>query len=357
MRVIVTDTGWIWNHKNPILEKFDVNVVFVVCLNGKKVTDKYKYFISPYKEKEDSEWETEEYGLESRKYQALESVGDDLYFAIEFLGGGEPEDFLFLTDGNPESLYPFFAMKSRQDLHTFHLCAMSPWRFESEKIKSAYRDMVSDMTQLRSVMYIDSDRILDRVISYDALDSSPSTGSSDLAFSSGFKKKLLEEATDECVSLLPRVISSIEKIEEQLYFDFASMSYIPMKEGMEKIDLSKASEEPPSMQVLESVHSGRLTLGMVNYDRYPLNNKRTKTEVEKPIARIDGKQICKYLRDLRIKLAQANGIEFSSEVCPSIGPCAGTCAKCDAEARYLRKELKKIPVEEQVIPNCTLKKW
>lgn len=36
--------------------------------------------------------------------------------------------------------------------------------------------------------------------------------------------------------------------------------------------------------------------------------------------------------------------------CPSIGPCAGTCERCDEESGYLRKQLQKIPVEKRIYP-------
>lgn len=42
-----------------------------------------------------------------------------------------------------------------------------------------------------------------------------------------------------------------------------------------------------------------------------------------------------------------NGLEFVSEECPSIGPCAGTCVKCDREAAYLRNRLAEIPLDKQ----------
>ena len=48
MRLVVTDIGLIWNHGNPILKKYK-DIVLVVCLNGKKVTDAYECFVSPYK--------------------------------------------------------------------------------------------------------------------------------------------------------------------------------------------------------------------------------------------------------------------------------------------------------------------
>lgn len=47
MIIFVTDEGSFWNHENPVLEKYAEYVV-VVCLNGKKVTDKYRCIISPY---------------------------------------------------------------------------------------------------------------------------------------------------------------------------------------------------------------------------------------------------------------------------------------------------------------------
>lgn len=48
MYIVVTDCGHFWNHENPILKKYKESVI-VVCLNGKKVTDEYRCFVSPYK--------------------------------------------------------------------------------------------------------------------------------------------------------------------------------------------------------------------------------------------------------------------------------------------------------------------
>ena len=56
-------------------------------------------------------------------------------------------------------------------------------------------------------------------------------------------------------------------------------------------------------------------------------------------------------------MARANGIEFYSEECPSIGACGGTCAKCDQEAAYLRDRLADIPESERVIPQSRLTGW
>ncbi len=62
------------------------------------------------------------------------------------------------------------------------------------------------------------------------------------------------------------------------------------------------------------------------------------------------KKVCNVLREQRIRLAEANHITFQSKECPSIGPCAGTCEKCDMELKYLGKQLQKIPEEQKVYP-------
>ena len=90
---------------------------------------------------------------------------------------------------------------------------------------------------------------------------------------------------------------------------------------------------------------------------YPGYNDIRKKEIERTHARTDGKEICNYLRQMRIELAKANGIKFRSEECPSLGPCAGTCAKCDQEAAYLRDKLARIPESKRVIPDFKLTEW
>lgn len=84
-------------------------------------------------------------------------------------------------------------------------------------------------------------------------------------------------------------------------------------------------------------------------------------EEEKPtedlVPRPDGKEVCAYLRNIRIDLARANNIPFDSEPCNIDGDCAGTCAKCDEEAAYLRDELNKIPEQERKIPQHILSDW
>ena len=54
-----------------------------------------------------------------------------------------------------------------------------------------------------------------------------------------------------------------------------------------------------------------------------------------------GKQTCKILKEIRKQIAAENDIEFVTSECTHKGDCAGTCPKCDAEVRYLERELEK----------------
>ena len=54
-----------------------------------------------------------------------------------------------------------------------------------------------------------------------------------------------------------------------------------------------------------------------------------------------GKSTCKVLKDVRRKVADANGIPLQERECTHTGDCAGTCPYCESEVRYLERELSK----------------
>lgn len=74
-------------------------------------------------------------------------------------------------------------------------------------------------------------------------------------------------------------------------------------------------------------------------------------------SRPDGKQICKFLRQMRLELAKANNIQFTYQECTAPEPCAGTCPQCEAEATYLDEQLQQKAPEERVYPRHILQKW
>lgn len=54
-----------------------------------------------------------------------------------------------------------------------------------------------------------------------------------------------------------------------------------------------------------------------------------------------GKEKCKALKEIRKQIAENNDIEYAVSECKHQGDCKGTCPKCEAELRYLERELEK----------------
>ena len=54
-----------------------------------------------------------------------------------------------------------------------------------------------------------------------------------------------------------------------------------------------------------------------------------------------GKNRCEYLKEIRKRIATENGIPLEQRECTFKGECSGTCPFCEAELRYLEKELHK----------------
>lgn len=66
-----------------------------------------------------------------------------------------------------------------------------------------------------------------------------------------------------------------------------------------------------------------------------------KVEENNEDTKYPGREKCEQLRNIRIKIAELNDIEFEPAVCTHKGPCKGTCPVCDSEIKYLDSELQK----------------
>ncbi|MBR2103194.1 MAG: hypothetical protein IJ928_10685 [Prevotella sp.] len=53
----------------------------------------------------------------------------------------------------------------------------------------------------------------------------------------------------------------------------------------------------------------------------------------------NGKAICKTLKEIRLQVALANGIDYRPAKCDNENECSGTCPQCDREVRYLEHQL------------------
>ena len=313
MKIIITDSGLFWNPWNPVLKKYK-DLVTVVWLSGTNTNDEYNNFICPQK-----------YfglgmgmGVGSIVYKNLESELDRLLQMI-----GVYEDVLFLTDNSIESLYPYLVIKNNSCRVNLHLLASPAWYFEGEKKVQVHNELLSDLSKLKSVCYVDTTKYI-----YNRSKSMEDT---------------LAQIGAYYDELLPILIEEIPKIEESSYFDLSSKKYIPLNNELDKQD------------IFQKIKDNNIELK----DKYVMEDEAPvrlffDDKIDRLAARIDGKEICDMLRDYRKQLAAMNNIEFSSEECSHVGPCAGTCDKCDEEAEYLRDELSKIPKEKQKLPRFEL---
>ena len=62
-----------------------------------------------------------------------------------------------------------------------------------------------------------------------------------------------------------------------------------------------------------------------------------------------GKEKCRLLREIRYEIAKANGIPYHPLECTFEGACAGTCPRCDAEAKMLDEKLTQMAQEGKSI--------
>ena len=322
MKIVITDSGILWRYGNPILKNYK-DLVLVVCLHGSKVTDEYECFICPQRQIGLGM----SMGVGSRVYNDLEDVADELYYKLR-----SEDDILFLTDGNPASLYPYYIIKNRKHRMNIHLWASPPWSIEGKARMNIHKDMLSDLSGVKSVCYIDTqDYLKNKYKNFGGL---------------------LEDVQNYFEEIFPIVMDSISKIENESYFDLVSKSYIPLSKASVKETILKSNEYLSDKD--EYIDNMYLIEGMVDIPEYQRSDKNKKDIIYRQVARIDGKKICNTLREYRFKLAQMNSIEFNSEECSYVGACAGTCEKCDEEAKYLSKKLSEIPRGKQRIPILNL---
>ena len=325
MLIVVTDEGRFWNHTTPILEKY-ANCVLVVCLNGKEVSTKYKCFVSPYNKT--LGLGMLDVSMTGQKYAALETVASEL--SRKF---GYHDDILFLTDNEPQSLFPYLATKRHTEFNNIHLWTMSPWVFDTQKNQKDYWDLLYDLTDLQSLLFVDSSEILKQMDK------------------SAHITDLYKTCSDYFENLLPSVVYEIghKPFEfRKSYYDLSINRYVEIENSYEAItNISPISKEEVEQFVPHKMYS---TLGLLVCDDEPSGCDSAKRFVNKIHPRINGKQICEQLKAMRKDLALANNIEYDPVDCPSTGPCAGTCVQCDKEIKELQQKLMQIPVEARCYP-------
>ena len=207
MKIVITDSSILWHYGNPILKKYR-DLILVVCLEGMKSTDEYECFICPRK----SVGLGMSMGVGSRVYNDLEDVADELYDKLR-----SEDDILFLTDGDPASLYPYYIIKNRKHHMNIHLWASPPLSFEGKARMKAHKETLADLSGVKSICYIDTQEYL----------------------KNDYKNfsNLLEDIQHYLEEIFPIVIDGISKVENESYFDLTSKSYIPLGKESNKNDI------------------------------------------------------------------------------------------------------------------------
>ncbi len=246
MRLIMTDNSMLWDIDDPFWEQFK-DTILVVCLNGKAVTDKYECFISPYTKKKSMK-----YGIGDSKLDALASVAGKLNRCL-----GYHDDIVFLTDNDPRSLYPFYVLKDLIEYNRIHMITISPWDFEDRIKANAYHQMISDLSAVTSLLYYDSNQ------AFKVLGQPATIG------------KAYDYVRDFLESSMIGILNDINKNckEGHKFYDFVSCSYIPLKEGFDKLDI----DHIPNNKELEfEPYRSMWTLGMLVRSSYPEKSEYTK---------------------------------------------------------------------------------
>lgn len=329
MVIFVTDEGRYWNHKNPILEKY-ADCVVVVCLNGEEVTDKYKCVVSPYKH---VGLGMTDYSVLSNKFEALKSVWPELR-----LNYGYHDDLVFLTDSEPQSLYPYLVLKDKEIHNRMHLWCMEPWEFEGKHRTQAFAELIQDIDKLMSIHYIGVCDCLE------LLDSNAS----------------MSEMVSSCGEWLNEMLpSALYEINEKLqwgkryYYDLKVRRYISTDNSYSKV----LKEKPLEKENIDNfIPVATYELMGRTYESFYLSSiNDKKAAVEQLHPRLDGKEVCETLKQMRKRLAEENNIQIEMVDCPSTGPCAGTCQQCDNEIRYLQEQLMKKREVERIYSYTEIK--
>lgn len=329
MKIIVTDSGLCWNHKHPALKPYAKDVT-VVCLNGEKVTDEYECIVSPYKH--EAHLGLADISILGEKFKSLKAVEEELFEMIE-----EEEDCLFLTDQEPDSLFPYLLVRNEEySSCRLHLWAMSPLTLFPKRRKTAFYEALFDLKSPSSLLLFNSDEYLNEMCA--ALGSS-------LTMTAFF-----DSCSNKMGELLPKVVSEIEnslKEKDRAFFDFGTNRYIEIHDSYYQILEASGLKEEEDFIMPDLIDD---TMGFLREVEYPDNDSETKDLVEQLYPRINGTKICKKLKEMRIVFAEANGLSYEPVNCPADGPCAGTCPKCDEEILDLFAQLIHVPEENRIYP-------
>ncbi len=332
MKFVVCDIGNVWTPKNKALDRYMEDVLIVTWQKDAKFYVGSSVFKVPYKQSFLGLGEKSD--LQSNKYKSLEKVANQLYEMLK-----DEEDVIFLTDDNTETFYPLLALRPYSGELRMHLWTLEPHLSESMEKKMHY-NMLREMTDF-----------VQSTVRFNLQESLPRNFEKNQTVD---MKKAYRDATERFCESMPDILIGIlrQKKKYKYVYDFSQNKYVD-KNRFDNRFRERIFRTPGIVLSPDHIQKSDETRDLERRDGKNIQHKVDHFFPEPPAVRNDGRQVCERLRKLRKATADANGIPFETEECFYIGPCAGTCPKCDEELAYLKRELEKIPEEQRIYPKTS----
>ena len=251
--------------------------------------------------------------FDSQYYSCLLKHADEIYDMIE-----DWEDVIVLADNNPQSLLPFKVLQNIDKEINLHLFALNPFAFEGKRIGKRYREMLSDLRDVKSFLLYDLGRSVEAVGQDETI------------------MQLIDRNAWMLEEMFPGYVEQVLRLGDDNYFyDHDSGRFVETKMAFYGLEYIEKKDVLIVGNIKVRYRSGYLT---------------DADDITRNFPPSDGHDICDILRAMRREFAEANGIEYEPQKCEYHGPCAGTCFACDNELKYLKKKLREMD-GSAVFPN------
>ena len=322
MKIFVTAIGLIWDLNRALLEPYSRDL-FVVRFDKKHGLDVEGATAIECGIPDAGLGLVSSSGYDSPYYRRLLSKRKELEMLLD-----DEDEVLVLGDTSVESLYILKVLQQSitKSIH-LHLWTVTPFMFESGNIIEKYKYLLKDLNSINSVTITDPLKLI--------------AGENNDSMSLGKCTDMVCQALKESFDKHIKTISSLNH-EEKYFFDYHNEKFISVDE-----DIFSWSDNNGvvSLRTMGILAPNEMITNDVDYDEMV-------RRIKQPVPRIDGKEICNRLKELRKAYAEANNIPYSPKTCSYEGPCAGTCEHCDDELDTLSQKRNGTKVFPQFDISC-----
>lgn len=296
--ILVTDTGIYVNDRLPCLKKYRKNVCVVKLETTTEEINTEMEYLDVSADKDNLD--TSKSGYESWQYQCIHNHAKEI---LPLLHG----NVVILGDLNLDALYVLDLLQKSYS-GNIHLILPLPFgRLVKETIQY---ELLSDLNRIKTLAVYDPYQL--------SIERYGDTETEHV-------RTIIDEQTKHLLKRY-RALSRDMLVRygyEKYFFDFEKDQYISTESMkiLEMTDYAILGIERPYNWLDMSIEEHNIFI----------------KSFQIPVPRPDGKLVCSQLRSIRKKFAQLNGIQYEFKECEYHGPCAGTCQKCDEEAKELKE--------------------